>query len=91
TATPQLAPGQTLRVQARLGALPNYGRALHIELTAPDHKKRPVYSQNLFSMIPTLATEIPLALNDPPGPWTLTATDPVTGLSATAKFTVAAP
>jgi len=89
SAPAQTAPGQTLRIEARLGAAPGYGRALRIELAGPDGKKRPACSQNLFSLEPGLAAEIPLALNDPAGLWTVTATDPVTGLSATSKFTVA--
>ena len=57
----------------------------------PVPDERPEYGQVLATNdtgAPTSGT-LPLALNDPPGKWTIAATETVTKTTATAEFVVA--
>ncbi len=53
---------------------------------ALDGRERPYYGAWLDADDTPQQWRIPLALNDPPGPWTITATDVISGVSATETF-----
>jgi hypothetical protein len=59
-----------------------------IELFAPSGEPLEHYAQNLLCDRSSVTATIPLALNDPPGEWTIRATDVASGCSQSATFIV---
>jgi len=64
------------------------GHVLIVEVLGPDGAPRDHYGSQLVAPGGKATATIPLALNDPPGIWTMRATDRATGTVATATFTV---
>ena len=64
------------------------GAMLHVDVTAPDGTARPYYAGNVAAFAGTATWPVPLALDDPPGVWTFTATDVATGLAGSIAIPV---
>ncbi len=79
----------TLRIKLVTGAARLAGdHVVRLEVTDPIGRARPHYAQNLLLSKPEVTARVRLALNDPAGEWTFTATDVVSGQAATARVTV---
>ncbi|MDM8004838.1 MAG: hypothetical protein QUV05_01615 [Phycisphaerae bacterium] len=65
---------------------PRPGHVIRIEVFGPDKTERPCYGAWLDGDGPEQPGRIPFALNDPPGPWKITATDVISGVSSTETF-----
>ena len=59
-----------------------------VEVTDPAGVVRPYYGAQLTGQRGVATGEFDLALDDPPGAWTITATDVATGVTGTGQFTV---
>ncbi len=70
---------------------PGAPRLVRLTVLTPEGREVGDYARNLFLGRDEVAGSIRFALNDPPGQWTLRATDIVTGQTAEARFGVAAP
>jgi len=78
-----LAAGTTGRIDlARAGPSPDRVAVFHVEVRDPDGRPRPLYAATLTSTTGQATMLLPLAHNDPPGLWTLTATDRISGARA---------
>ncbi|MBN1420468.1 MAG: hypothetical protein JXP34_16945, partial [Planctomycetes bacterium] len=90
-------PGETLPFTCRVEDAEGHPRAGHvvrIRVVGPDGEERPPYAAilpldgSLPSDGPLLRGTIPFAFNDPPGTWTIEATDIVSGISGAARITL---
>jgi hypothetical protein len=61
----------------------------HVKVIGPDGKERPHYGTKLSGPAGSAVGAVPLALNDPPGQWTLRAWDVATKRMGTTAFQVA--
>ncbi len=77
----------TVTVEAR-GAKPGM-HVCRVEVTDPAGVVRPYYGAQLTAQRGLATGEFDLALNDPTGAWTITATDVATGVTGAGEFTVA--
>lgn len=81
--------GEPLRLRLGLAAAaPDVLSVVRVEVAGPDGRPRPWYAANAVIRGATGQATVPLALNDPPGEWRLTARDVATGLTAQARVTV---
>ncbi len=81
--------GSTMKIQAAVqdhNGRPRPGHVIRIQVLGPDKAERPHYGAWLDGDQLEQTWQIPLALNDAPGRWTITATDVISGLSATKTF-----
>jgi hypothetical protein len=76
-----------LAVVAAGGATPGT-HVLHLALTGPDGKERPWYAQNVVAKSGQATVTVPLACNDAPGTWTVTATDMATKTTGKLQVTI---
>ncbi|HEY3380046.1 MAG TPA: hypothetical protein VGL77_21435, partial [Armatimonadota bacterium] len=83
--------GETLRydVALRVGGKPLAGSLLRIDLYAPTGVYLRAHRQFVKSMATPLALDVPLALNAPPGRYTLRITELVSGATATSALDLA--
>ncbi|MBU0608544.1 MAG: beta-galactosidase, partial [Armatimonadetes bacterium] len=80
-----------VQVQAQ-GGPPNAAHSFVVEVTDPAGQAHPLYGQAVAAGAGGVATiSLPFALNDAPGPWRVRVTETVSGKSAEAVVTVAAP
>ncbi|MBT3289145.1 MAG: hypothetical protein HN380_17500, partial [Victivallales bacterium] len=90
-ASPKTAAlGRELRYELSLrtdGGTPD-SHVFIVEVLGPDGGLRQHYAAQLVAPNGKATGTIPLALNDPPGTWTIRATDRATGTVRTASFTV---
>jgi len=84
------AEGRKITWSARLlgGAGRWVNSVLRMTLSGPDGKEMPIYSTNAVAEEGKCAGSLRLALNDPPGEYSLKATDVVSGLSDSFKFRI---
>ena len=75
--------GVRIQVQADAAALEDH--VLHVELRAPDGSVPAPYRWNVVARKGKATVELPTALNDAAGEWTLTVTDVASGVTAQAK------
>ncbi|MBU0606583.1 MAG: beta-galactosidase [Armatimonadetes bacterium] len=61
---------------------------VHLSVSGPDGQERRWYGQNVILKAGRGSATVPLAWNDQPGQWSITATDIATGLKATQRVTV---
>ena len=89
-AKPSAQAGEVVRVALGLAATsPKPGRHwFHVEVFGPDKAERRHYAQNVAVVDGKGEAVIPLALNDAPGAWRITARDVATGVRAEATLTV---
>ncbi len=64
---------------------------LHVELLGPDARPIPHYARNVLALGGRIELSVPLARNDPPGPWTVKIRDVLSGVSSQKTFQVRAP
>ncbi len=87
---PDSAPvGGVLKLHATVydqNSQPRPGHVIRIQVFGPDGQERPYYGAWLDADDTPQHWRIPFALNDPPGPWTITATDVISGVSSTETF-----
>jgi len=85
-----MAAGKTLRFIVRLrtdrGLVGRH--VVAVDVIDPTGARRPAYHINLDGSGGVLSGTVPLALNDPPGRWTLRARDAATGTEAEARVEV---
>ena len=75
--------GQSHRVSCVVrGSAPPSDHVLHLDVRRPDGTRAGHYSLNLVARGGRAEAEIPFALNDPPGRWTLVARDVASGARA---------
>jgi uncharacterized protein YfaS (alpha-2-macroglobulin family) len=88
-AAPQQAMrGATVTVALRTPGTPADTHVVHIDVLGPDGQLRDEYSANVQVRHGTAAMEIPLAANDATGPWTIRATDILSGQTRTLRMRV---
>jgi hypothetical protein len=82
--------GQKVEVQVRLAGLDGepLPHVVHLEVRTPQGQRHPLYSQNALTEEDTARWVLPLAYNDPPGPWWLVAREVVSGITARAEVVV---
>jgi hypothetical protein len=80
--------GRPLAVKLTLEGPAPEGRVVRLQAFSPDGRERECYRRYPRLPGPSLSLEIPLALNDPPGTWTLRAADVATGAAAEARVAV---
>lgn len=80
--------GCPLAVKLTLEGPAPAGRVIRLRLFGPDGRERECYRRYPRMPGPSLSLEIPLALNDPAGTWTLRAADVATGAATEAKVAV---
>jgi hypothetical protein len=84
-------PGEVLKVSLRLSTSATPGRhVLSVRVFGPDGKRQRHYDQNVWATEDRAEVTIPLALNDAPGRWRITARDAATGVTGEAWFELAA-
>ncbi|MEA3403417.1 MAG: beta-galactosidase trimerization domain-containing protein [Armatimonadota bacterium] len=71
----------TVQADAEVG-----DHVLHISVSDPEGRARPAYSRNVLARNGVADVRIPLALNDPPGEWTVTARDVLSGRTLQTSF-----
>ena len=76
-----------LSVLAAANARPGT-HVLHVSLCGPEGKERTYYAQNAVATNGQAAATVPMALNDTPGKWTVTARDMATRTTGTLVVTV---
>jgi len=90
SAPAQAKPGDTLSLKADVHS--DGGRAgdhvLHIELLTPQGRPAWHYTWNVLARGGTLNVDVPLALNEAPGQWSVRVRDVLTGVAAETTFTV---
>jgi hypothetical protein len=64
------------------------GHWIQLTVTGPDGAVRPEYARNVQLTGGKAATMLPLALNDAPGPWKITARDSISHMTGATTFTV---
>ncbi|MBT3379385.1 MAG: hypothetical protein HN742_32925 [Lentisphaerae bacterium] len=88
-------PGQSINLPIRLAAMsPGVSTGRHmvrLEVTNPAGKPVPHYARNVELVKGAGKATMAFAFNDPPGTWTLTATDVATNESTRTKLTLVAP
>ena len=90
TAPPTARLGDVVTLRLGLAARsPATAPVLRVEVTGPDGIARPRYSGTVVLRQGTAIWHLPLAANDPPGPWTLRAIDMMSGAVATVLLPVA--
>jgi hypothetical protein len=84
-------PGTVAHVEAKLAtsAQKPGKHVLALRVVDPTGRKRPEHDRNLVDEAGRCGVDIPVALNDPPGKWTVTLRDVATGVTGTAVFQVA--
>ena len=86
SAPPAGKPGKTVPVKLTIEASAPAARlarhVLRVDVLGPEGKERTFYSRNLETEAGIAKMDIPLALNDPPGKWTLRVSDIATGTTA---------
>ena len=89
TVPAKVTRGTALALTAAVQTTAKPGRhVLHLELKAPDGSVRPCYAKNVAAPDGRWQGDLPLALNDPAGRWTLTMHDVIGGVSAAQNFEV---
>jgi hypothetical protein len=87
----QVHLGDTVDVEIRIpAASPTARRILRVDVVDPPGRTVPYYSRNLLAPGGASSFVLPLALNDPPGPWRLRVTDLLSGQQATVELLVSA-
>lgn len=89
----QAAPGDEVEIAIALtveGAPPE-PHAVHLTVAGPDGAQRNYLARNVTVRGGRAVCAIPLAWNDAPGEWTITARDVISGQMATHRLTVKAP
>ena len=81
-----VARGETVKVAVKLDG-PKY-RCLRLAATGPDGKDVRAFRRVEKVQDKTVTLDVPIALNEALGEWTLSLTDATTGRSAEARFTV---
>jgi hypothetical protein len=82
-------PGSTVGYRVDVGcAGPRGTHVFAVEVLGPDGKPRTHYGRKLVGQKGSASGEIPLALNDTAGVWTLRATDIATRKSGECRFTI---
>lgn len=76
--------GQRMEVQVEVAGLNGepLPHVIHLEVTTPEGRRHPLYSQNALTEKNSARFSLPLAYNDPPGFWQLMARDVATGITA---------
>jgi hypothetical protein len=90
----ELKPGKTCRrgvtveipVSIRASTGKAGGHVLRVEVVGPDKQPRVPYALNLRVANGAGVIQVPFALNDPAGPWEMTATDVVSGVAGKARI-----
>ena len=82
-----LATGQTMSAQIRAWA-PIGKHAVRVQVTTPDGRHADWLDQVLLTDRAGVEVELPIAHNDPPGDWTVRATELFTGRTARVRLTV---
>ena len=86
----QLRPGDTGVYRLALEGSPAAVHVVRVDVVDPAGRRVPQYSGNLLAPRGRASLTLPLALNDPPGKWTLQATDVLSGQVRTSVLDVAA-
>lgn len=81
TAPEQTRRGSTVTTAIRTGTTAADVHVVHVDVIGPDGKPREYYSGNVAVNQGAASLEIPLAINDAAGTWTIRATDVLTGKS----------
>jgi hypothetical protein len=86
-APPSVSPGGVLRLTLS-SALPEGQQAVKVQLKLPDGRLADWQEPVVLVDREGATVEVPVAFNDPPGKWTLSATDLYTGKTRTTHFRV---
>lgn len=86
-------PGENIDVAVRVRARRQEpgDHVVHLDITGPDPAMSDCHKTNLVTDGGSGRWTVPLAQNAPPGTWTVTARDTISGTTARAAFTVDAP
>ncbi len=85
----QLKRGESARIGLALSTnSPTLHDVFHVKITAPGGKVMTSYSGNFLTNSGAAEINLPIALNDPSGPWTIAAKDLLSGQAATATIEV---
>ncbi|MFQ6098722.1 MAG: beta-galactosidase, partial [Armatimonadota bacterium] len=86
----RLEPGEMVQFDITRAGPTALRQVIRVELVGPDGKVREWSRYNLMlgGPRPSAGVSFPIALNDPPGKWTIRATDVVSGQTAEATVTV---
>jgi hypothetical protein len=85
-------PGEVVHVRGRVvpqGGANGAAHVVRLEVRGPDGKPLDCFAANLDAPGGVFSRELPLALNDPAGAWTVTATDVISRKAASAAITIA--
>ena len=89
TAAPAAKPGQLVKVKLKLrGKALGDTHAFRVRVVGPDGKELRVLTRTLAAPKGAVVWELPIAVSDPAGKYTLHARDIATGVSAKRKLTV---
>jgi hypothetical protein len=87
---PSFTVGDAVTCGVKVAASAPAGRhVVLVRVSGPDGKERPAYTAKVEAPQGVGSARFVLALNDPAGTWKVVARDTVSGLEATADFTVA--
>jgi len=86
-AAPAVAPGTTQAIRITAGLAQGL-QAVSLRVTLPDGRPADWVDPVTIADAAGTTLTVPVALNDPPGTWTLTATDLYTGQAAVLRFEV---
>jgi len=85
---PNAKRGELLKVTVQGKQKALNGHVVRLDVLGPAGEALPHYSRRIMIEGDGAEAEVPMALNDPPGKWTLKLTDIPTSLTTTAKVTV---
>ena len=81
----------TVHCQLRTAAARVGDHIIHVQVKCPDGAMPPAYQRNVNARAGEAEFSIPLALNDPPGEWTVVCRDVATGTEGQVKMAVRVP